>query len=284
MKQDYSNQLHLWRSEDLFNIDFASYTLSHHSFPRHFHDHFVIELVIAGADNFYCEGRNHTAASNQLVLINPGEVHTGSTVGNIPLHYFSLYPDFITLQQIAAAVDIVLPVDFRFPGPLLDQPALAARFLDLFRSFQVPGTGLLQQELFFDCMKALFRVSLANSPTISSSGRHDSRVRILSDYIHKHSQEELSLRDMAMHVSMNPFHLVRVFKKSVGLSPYEYLLVARTEKAKHLLRSGYKVQEAALEAGFYDSSHLNRLLRKFGGTSPKSFLSSKGQYHTIFNA
>jgi hypothetical protein len=52
--------LFLWRSEQLFNIDFASYTLSNHSFTRHFHDHYVIELVLSGADRFYCDGNTHT--------------------------------------------------------------------------------------------------------------------------------------------------------------------------------------------------------------------------------
>jgi AraC-like DNA-binding protein len=88
---------------------------------------------------------------------------------------------------------------------------------------------------------------------------------------------------MAALVNVNPFHLTRLFKKATGLSPYDYLLIVRTEFARQLLAKGYKVQDAAQEAGFYDSSHLNRSLRKIAGTSPKSFLSSKGQYRTIFN-
>ncbi len=87
---------------------------------------------------------------------------------------------------------------------------------------------------------------------------------------------------MAALVNLNPFHLTRLFKKTTGLTPYDHLLILRTEYARQLLGKGYKVQEAAREAGFYDSSHLNRSLRKIAGTSPKSFLSSKGQYRTSF--
>jgi AraC-like DNA-binding protein len=110
----------------------------------------------------------------------------------------------------------------------------------------------------------------------------DKRVSRLIDFLHAHFKKDLSLQQIAEEVRLNPFHVVRLFKKTVGISPYEYLLVIRTEYAKRLLRQGYKVHEAALEAGFYDTSHFNRLLRKFAGTSPKSFLSSKGQYCTSF--
>jgi mannose-6-phosphate isomerase-like protein (cupin superfamily) len=99
------NQFQLWRSEQLFNIDFASYSLSHHRFSKHFHDHYVIELVVKGMDTFYCAGKTYTATNNQLVFINPGEVHTGSTMEDTPLSYFSLYPDKKTILAIAEALE-----------------------------------------------------------------------------------------------------------------------------------------------------------------------------------
>ena len=88
---------------------------------------------------------------------------------------------------------------------------------------------------------------------------------------------------MAELVSLNPFHLLRLFKKTTGVTPYDYLQIIRAERAKKLLKNGYPVQEAAIASGFYDASHLNRSFRKIAGTSPKSFLSSKGQYRTILN-
>ena len=111
-------QISLWRKEDLFNIDFASYRLSNHSFSKHFHNHYVIELVINGTDEFYCNGKNFSAKKNQFVFINPGEVHTGSTVSKTPLHYYSLYPDRKTLEKIAGKLEMHLPFDFSFKNTL----------------------------------------------------------------------------------------------------------------------------------------------------------------------
>ncbi len=271
-----------WQHEHLFNIDFASYSLSYHSFPRHFHDHYVIELVLNGSDSFYCHGKNYRANRNQLVLINPGEVHTGSTTGDTPLCYFSFYPDKKALQEIATRLDITLPADLTFQKSVQDPSLLTQKLQLLFNSFTARASTFRQQEIFFDCMHEMLGQTGEKKGVMCKN--KDSRVARLLDFIHTHYRDDTSLQQMGALVNLNPFHLVRLFKKNVGLSPYDYLLILRTEFAKRLLRKGYKVHEAAQESGFYDTSHLNRSVRKISGTSPKSFLSSKGQYRTSFTS
>lgn len=278
------NEFSLWRSENLFNIDFAGYTLYHHSFPRHFHDHYVIELVVKGADTFYCDGKTYTAGINQLVLINPGEVHTGSTVFDTPLQYFSLYPDKKMLEQVAESIGFSLPADFNFRQCLLNPSSLTQKFLLLFSSFQANKDALLQEEIFMDCMNELLQQPAGSNVASLPVNRKDLRIKILVDFIRSHFKEDISLRQMGELVRLNPFYLVRFFKKIMNVSPYDYLLIIRAEHAKQLLHKGHKVQDAARQSGFYDASHLNRSLRKIAGMSPKSFLSSKSQYRTSFIA
>ncbi|HEV7782518.1 MAG TPA: AraC family ligand binding domain-containing protein, partial [Chitinophagaceae bacterium] len=152
-----ATEFSLWRHEHLFNIEFAAYTLSHHSFPRHFHDHYVIELVLEGADSFYCDGKNYVAADGQLVLINPGEVHTGSTIDDTTLRYFSFYPGKKALEQIAETLHINLPADLNFRETLQNCSSVTGKIRSLFDSLH-SGTGIAaQQEYFFDCMQELLK-------------------------------------------------------------------------------------------------------------------------------
>jgi AraC-like DNA-binding protein len=238
--------------------------------------------VINGIDSFYCDGKNYTAGSNQLVLINPGEVHTGNTVSDIPLVYFSLYPGVEELRQVADALNIHLPAHFCFQRSLIDQSLLAKKFSALFAAIDRKAPGLAQQELFFDCMHGLLGPLTTGHSCQEDCDVKDARIRLLIDFIRANYKEEISLQQMAKLVSLNPFHLTRLFKRIVGVSVYEYLLIIRTEEARRLLRKGARVQDASREAGFYDSSHFNRMFRKMAGTSPKSFRSSKSQYRTSF--
>lgn len=263
-------------------MDFASYSLTHHSFSRHFHEHYVIELVLNGVDNFYCDGKNYQAEHDQLVLINPGEVHTGNTVSDIPLHYFSLTPNQEILQSIAASLNITLSSGFCFERSLMQRPRLTQKLKSLFESFSHDGDELRQQETFYDCMYDLLNPPENKYRQPKVSATKDKRVELLIGYMQTHYKENISLGQLAEMVCMDPFYLTRLFKKQVGISPYDYLLILRTESAKQLLRQGHKVHEATLEAGFYDASHLNRMFQKVTVASPKQFRLSKSQYRTSF--
>lgn len=269
-------EIKYWKKDSFFNAGLASYKLAHHCFPRHFHEHYVIELVVKGADQFYCDGKTHMANPHQIVFINPGEVHTGSTVSDSELHYYSISPSGASLQQIAASAGKSLHNDFCFQQALTDQPLLVHKMLALFRALESSDTETLYyEELFFDFMDAAMAGASFMQDNAAIKYKKDIRISMLIDFIRGSFKESVSLQQMAEQVNISPVHLVRLFKAATGLSPYEYLLVLRMEHAKQLLQKGHSVQDAAWESGFYDASHFNRLFRKISGATPKVFRSSK---------
>ncbi len=238
-----------------------------------------------GADKFYCDGKTYTANTHDLVFINPGEVHTGSTVSDEPLHYYSINPTKHELEQIAMTLQRSLPGDFYFRKTLSDRAESLKKILHFFNAFHPKAADTIHyEEFFFDFMNDLFDEGCCTKEAILKEDKKDPRIRQIVDFIQSKFKEPLSLQQMALHVNVSPFHLIRLFKKATSLSPYEYLIIKRIEYAKQLLRQGIDVQEAALESGFYDASHFNRLFRKIAGASPKIFHSSKSQYCTIYSA
>ncbi|MEM6451764.1 MAG: helix-turn-helix transcriptional regulator [Cyanobacteria bacterium P01_D01_bin.105] len=92
------------------------------------------------------------------------------------------------------------------------------------------------------------------------------------DYIDAYLDREITLADLAKLVGMSQFHFGRLFKQSLGLSPYQYLLRQRVERAKQLLRqTDSSVAEIALECGFNSHSHLGRKFRQLTGVTPKAY-------------
>ncbi|MEO8766636.1 MAG: AraC family transcriptional regulator, partial [Ginsengibacter sp.] len=113
---------------------------------------------------------------------------------------------------------------------------------------------------------------------------YDNRMDIVIDFINSNFKKQLSLQIFSDMVHLDPFHLLRIFKKAMGVSPYDYLITMRVEFAKTLLKKGLLVQDAAIEAGFYDTPHFCRLFKRTTGISPKDYRSYKSQYRTIFTA
>jgi AraC family transcriptional regulator len=93
------------------------------------------------------------------------------------------------------------------------------------------------------------------------------------EFIHAHLAEDVSLVSLAGAAGLSPFHFARLFKRSTGLSPHQYLLRCRVESARGLLmRSKASIAEVAVEVGFCDQSHLAAHFKRVYGVSPKAFL------------
>jgi AraC family transcriptional regulator len=101
-----------------------------------------------------------------------------------------------------------------------------------------------------------------------------SRLKRVLEYIHDNLEQNLSLVDLATLANLSPSRFTRVFRQETGLSPHQYLIQARIERAKHLLRSGSEVSigRVAHQVGFADQSHFTRHFKRIVGVTPKVIL------------
>lgn len=108
-----------------------------------------------------------------------------------------------------------------------------------------------------------------------SAGR--SQPRAVADavsFIQANYAHELSLNDMAEAVHLSPFHLARLFKQALGVSPHQYLIQVRVNSARSLLSAGsgeHSLAEVASAVGFSDQSHLTRHFKRVMGVTPSQF-------------
>lgn len=94
------------------------------------------------------------------------------------------------------------------------------------------------------------------------------RIRRVQDFVEVNVGEALCLDDLADVAGLSRYHFSRVFREEIGQTPWAFVRDTRIERAKELLREGRTPAEAAHEAGFFDQSHLTRVLRRFDGRTP----------------
>jgi len=83
---------------------------------------------------------------------------------------------------------------------------------------------------------------------------------------------QFNLDMLARESGLSKFHLIRVFKKNVGISPAKYLNQIKMDLAKHwLLKSSKTVLAIAMDLGFSDLSTFNKAFKKAAGNSPSGF-------------
>jgi AraC-like DNA-binding protein/CheY-like chemotaxis protein len=102
-------------------------------------------------------------------------------------------------------------------------------------------------------------------------------------YLNEHLTENIHLDKVAEEAGMSKYHFCRIFKKSLGMSPMQFLTISRIELAKVLLRkSGASITSVIYKVGFNDISGFNRQFKKLTGMTPTDFKESLkiiGQNH-----
>ncbi|MDJ0595617.1 MAG: AraC family transcriptional regulator [Pleurocapsa sp. MO_226.B13] len=106
-----------------------------------------------------------------------------------------------------------------------------------------------------------------------TGGLSSLKLRRAIDYIQAHLAEDLSLDAIATEIGMSRFYFCRLFKQSTGITPYQYLIKCRIDRAKVLLRQGkLGITDIAVEVGFSNQSHFTKHFKRLVGVTPKKFI------------
>jgi AraC family transcriptional regulator len=91
-------------------------------------------------------------------------------------------------------------------------------------------------------------------------------------YLDAHAADDVPLVDLAAHVQLSAFHLLRTFRRVLGVTPHQYLIGARVARAAELLLASERdVTDVAYASGFGDLSHFIRSFRGAVGRTPRAF-------------
>ena len=119
---------------------------------------------------------------------------------------------------------------------------------------------------------ALVLVSLGAAQR--AQGHERRAIRRAKAYLRERLAERIVLDDVADHVGLDKYHLIRAFRAQVGVPPYEYVTHARVHRARAFLRAGARAGEAAISVGFCDQSQLHRHFVRLVGTTPGRYAAS----------
>lgn len=178
---------------------------------------------------------------------------------------------------------IALECDCLNPDKLELKPILHAhdsKLLNLSLSFlHEMHTKGLGGRLYSECLANQFAIHLlrhycAFEPvfrTYNGGLSHPALVQAI-DYIHEHLDEKLSVEAIASHLNLSVYYFCTLFAQSMGISPYQYVLQQRVERAKYLLKTTpLPLSEIAAICGFNDQTQMSKHFRKLTGIPPKAY-------------
>jgi transcriptional regulator GlxA family with amidase domain len=100
----------------------------------------------------------------------------------------------------------------------------------------------------------------------------DPLISAMLDDLDKRLREPVALSELARKSGFSAQHLNRIFRKTLGVTPLQYLSRVRMEQAAALLRDGrLTVRAVAREVGFDDAYYFSRIFKSYHGRSPSEY-------------
>jgi AraC family transcriptional regulator len=199
--------------------------------------------------------------------------HVGEWVGRMNVSHLQLGISDAALMACSdgAYGEVELRASRKFANPRLSALVAAAH--------AEMDAGFPSGRLFLDSVEQAMAVTLVNSHAVrhhpvqfSRGGLGSARLRRIKELVHAKMEDDLGLDDMAQAVGLSTAHFARMFRKSTGKTPHQFVLRQRLERAKGMLRArDARVLDVAIACGFKTQQHFAQVFRDVWGVSPTEY-------------
>ena len=261
-----------------FIIEYSEQSVSH---GMHTHQNYELLYVHEGEVMLTIRGREYPVRAGSMAFLNQFDEHATRMIAGVYRRYYLLIPP---TQLRAFHNDVLLLSVFRFHGEnfpyVLDTGAAKPRFdayFALLRDASERG-GAYMDERVEALMTLILADALALRPDMFSLGKELSLLPMqeILDGLDRDFAQPFSLRALAERYHVSAGCLSAHFKKRVGVSPMQYVMLSRLNHAKvQLSQTELSVMEIAAQCGYGDVSNFVRRFRQQMGVTPLQYRKGK---------
>ena len=261
---------------NLEQLQFDYYKFGDCESPKHINTHHVVTITFETVKlERKLDGILQTEEQvfGSIALLPANVEHWAAFKKTIEFALISIHPDFLA----NAAYELVNPDKVELIPTFAQQPdyfvsGIAAAIKHELTT-DISSCKLQLENLFNQLAVHLLHKYATSKPQIKEyNGLAPFKLKQILDLIGDSFTEEVSTSQLANYLHMSQFHFTREFKKSVGVTPYHYIMQQRVKMAKRVLKQqDASIAEVAVECGFSNQSHLGRVFKQHTGTTPKRF-------------
>lgn len=236
---------------------------------------YQLQYVLEGAAEYVIEGRTYTTHRGDLLFHGPNERHHVRTMPGTPYVCISVVFHF---GGVSFPIHDLLGPETAGGGHYMGNFAnqvLENKLSELVLHYR--QSGLYHQLL---CQNVLMRILLQLSAASDALGpaaskkedANKAKLILVRNYIDSHLREGFGHRDLEKLTGWSRNYIIVQFRKAFGMSPTQYLIRIRLEKAKELaLQSGLSFSEIASEVGYVNIHAFGKIFKRKTGMSLSEF-------------
>jgi AraC-like DNA-binding protein len=243
-------------------------------YAPHLHEEFAVGACTEGVEVIRYRGRLHYSGPGSLVILEPGDPHTGAPADPAEgFVYRVMYPTTDLLSDGSARTP-------RFREPVVIDPELAAGLRGVHAALTRGGLAYepleVESRLSWLLGELVRRHGHRQTWQTRQAAEHEVRVAgRVTRLVMARLADQLScppaLAEIAAETGLSRYQVVRSFRAEVGMPPYAWLAQHRVARARSLLEQGCRPADVAALAGFADQAHLTRWFRRVVGVTPGTY-------------
>ena len=244
-------------------ITALSASITDFTYKNHSHQEYAIGVTLRGIQKYNMDGSLQLSHRNGVMLFNPEQVHDGMAYDEAGLDYVMLYIKPELLLEATEKKDLV-----RFPSPIVYDERIKQSILSLSSAILSEKDEALCSELLLSLTDSLIQTDLATNYKKDST-----LIKRAKDMLHTNLENVLKLDEICKELNLSKFQFIRMFKVDTGITPYQYFLNRKIERAKQVIEKKGDIYSAVAECGFVDLTHLNRHFKSVYGTTAFEYMS-----------
>lgn len=221
--------------------------------------------TVSGLGRFGHARGELTAEPGDWVLLRPGTLHDYGVESTLK-HWELVWAHFQPRAEWRGLLNWP-EVNDGLMRLRVDQPEIAARFLDVHRL----RTGDLRQRESL-AMNALEEVLLRLDACSVPAAAGDERVQKAMDFLERNLEQKVALDDVAEAVGLSVSRLAHLFRAESGQTPQRYLETRRMQRAAELLaRTSFSIKQIAAAVGYESPFYFSLRFKAWTRQSPTAF-------------
>ncbi len=218
-----------------------------HEFPYHTHESFLIGVIKSGSAKFIIDNKEYVLGSGMTYLV-PSDI--GISIAPVsPYSYLTICIKKKVMQLDSSESEMYVRHD------------IGEKVIGLSKRFQM---NRLTEDEFICELTSICNIKRGDEVL---NQYLDSDIQKAVFYLKEHVNGKFVLNDLAEAVHLSKYHLIRRFKKEMGVTPKQYIQQCKIRQTKNRLLLNESEVDIAIDMNFSNQSHLCSMFKKYMGIS-----------------
>ncbi len=265
MSKEYIITIPLQETKSPFAITLAGITYENPSYVinRMNSDIFTMEYVISGKGHIIVNEKEYIAEGGDSYILPCGKNIRYYSDAINPWRKIWFNANGIFLTETARIFGLDNKIVFNGVNTL----TYFERILKI-----CENKNLSEKEINTMCAAILTELIMFISGEINRNDSVSDEAMTLKHYIDSHTEENISIKLLSKQIFRSESQTIRIFKKNFNVTPYDYLLDSKINRAKTIIQNtNLSIKEIAYRLGFSDEHYFSNIFRKKTGVSPTEY-------------